>query len=415
VVVQSTSSVTVVINTSPSALATANSPLCTGETLNLTTPAVTGATYAWSGPNGYSSSAQNSSISNVTMSMAGDYEVVVNIGSCSATSTVTVVINTTPTATATNDGPLCEGNNLNLNTPSVSGAIYSWTGPNGFTSAVNNPTITSITSSDGGLYEVTVTVGTCSTTSSTLVEVNAGVPSNASSNSPICEGEILNLTTPAVAGATYSWTGPNGFTSSLQNPIVFNVSSNEIGNYSVTVTTSQCGSTGNTTSTNVNVLPAPSAPIISYSGGILTSDASFGNQWYLNGEAIIGETNTTHTPTSSGVYTVTSNNGECTSLQSNTIELDFSAIEINDLLEVFEIYPNPNNGTFIVMITGIKEGNYQIDVVNTIGQVVYLKELGNLYQSSYQENFDLTHLSRGIYIFRISSEGKSTFKKFIIN
>jgi hypothetical protein len=154
-----TSSVTVVINTSPSALATANSPLCTGETLNLTTPAVTGATYAWSGPNGYSSSAQNSSISNVTMSMAGDYEVVVNIGSCSATSTVTVVINTTPTATATNDGPLCEGNNLNLNTPSVSGAIYSWTGPNGFTSAVNNPTITSITSSDAGLYEVTVTVG----------------------------------------------------------------------------------------------------------------------------------------------------------------------------------------------------------------------------------------------------------------
>jgi hypothetical protein len=256
---------------------------------------------------------------------------------------------------------------------------------------------------------------TCSTTSSTLVEVNAGVPSNASSNSPICEGEILNLTTPAVAGATYSWTGPNGFTSSLQNPIVFNVSSNEIGNYSVTVTTSQCGSTGNTTSTNVNVLPAPSAPIISYSGGILTSDASFGNQWYLNGEAIIGETNTTHTPTSSGVYTVTSNNGECTSLQSNSIELDFSAIEINDLLEVFEIYPNPNNGTFTLMIAGIKEGNYKIDVVNTIGQVVYLKELGNLYQSSYQENFDLTHLSRGIYFFRISSEGKSTFKKFIIN
>ncbi len=410
----SVSSVVVVINPAPTALAAANTPLCSGETLNLSTSANTGATYAWSGPNGFTDNQQNPSISNVTTIMSGMYEVNVTIGNCSALSTVNVVVNETPTANATSNGPICEGNTLNLSTTNQVGASYAWTGPNGFTSSLSNPTITSATSLEAGLYTVVTTIGSCSSTSSVQVDINAAVPSNASSNSPICEGGVLNLTTPAVFGATYSWTGPNGFTSNVQNPILFNATANEIGSYTVVVTTAQCGLVGSTSSTSVNVLPLPAAPIITYVGGILNSNQTSGNQWYLDGEAIVGEIGVTHTPISSGTYTVTYSNGECTSQESNEILLDFSAIELNDLLEVFEIYPNPNNGTFIVMIAGIKEGNYSVDVLNTIGQTVYSKELGQLHQTSYQENIDLSYLSRGIYFFRISSEGKSTFKKFIV-
>lgn len=42
----------------------------------------------------------------------------------------------------------------------------------------------------------------------------------ASSNAPVCAGSLLNLTATTVAGATYSWTGPNGFSSALQNPSI---------------------------------------------------------------------------------------------------------------------------------------------------------------------------------------------------
>ncbi len=45
-------------------------------------------------------------------------------------------------------------------------------------------------------------------------------PDGAGSNSPVCVGGTLNLTARSAAGAIYSWTGPNGFTSSLQNPTI---------------------------------------------------------------------------------------------------------------------------------------------------------------------------------------------------
>ncbi|MCX6916882.1 MAG: fibronectin type III domain-containing protein, partial [Verrucomicrobia bacterium] len=40
------------------------------------------------------------------------------------------------------------------------------------------------------------------------------------SDSPICAGATLHLYASAVSDATYAWTGPNGFTSSAQNPTV---------------------------------------------------------------------------------------------------------------------------------------------------------------------------------------------------
>src|SRR5688572_13676065 len=40
----------------------------------------------------------------------------------------------------------------------------------------------------------------------------------ASNNGPICQGSTLNLSATTIPGATYQWSGPNGFTSTQQNP-----------------------------------------------------------------------------------------------------------------------------------------------------------------------------------------------------
>jgi hypothetical protein len=58
----------------------------------------------------------------------------------------------------------------------------------------------------------------------------------ATSNSPRCAGQTLNLSVTAINGAVYSWTGPNGFTSDIQNPVITGISDNTIGIYSLTVT-----------------------------------------------------------------------------------------------------------------------------------------------------------------------------------
>lgn len=64
-------------------------------------------------------------------------------------------------------------------------------------------------------------------------------PDGAGSNTPVCAGASLNLTATTVAGATYSWTGPNGFTSALQNPSLA-FSAAYAGVYTVQATLAGC-------------------------------------------------------------------------------------------------------------------------------------------------------------------------------
>src|SRR5208283_3915541 len=79
----------------------------------------------------------------------------------------------------------------------------------------------------------------------------------AGNNGPILAGATLNLTASTVSGATYSWTGPNGFTSTSQNPSIVNATTSASGTYSVTATVGGCTSTAGTTAVVVNLIPAP--------------------------------------------------------------------------------------------------------------------------------------------------------------
>ena len=75
----------------------------------------------------------------------------------------------------------------------------------------------------------------------------------ASNNGPVRVGETLRLAASAIEGASYSWTGPHDFRSSLQNPSIANATTAASGTYTVTVTVGGCTSTPATTS--VTVLP----------------------------------------------------------------------------------------------------------------------------------------------------------------
>ncbi len=236
-------------------------PVCEGGTIQLSTPAVGGATYAWTGPNGFSSNLQNPVINNITVANTGVYSVTINNGTCpSLPGTTTVVVNLIPaTPVASNDGPVCEGDNVTLSTPAIVGATYAWTGPNGFSSNLQNPAINGITAAGAGVYSVTVTLLGCPSLAGTTTVVVNPIPATpiATNSGPACEGDNITLSTPAVVGATYAWTGPNGFTSNLQNPVINGITAAGAGVYSVTVTLLGCPSLAGTTSVVVNPKPAP--------------------------------------------------------------------------------------------------------------------------------------------------------------
>ena len=178
-------------------------------------------------------------------------------GCSSAAASTNVVVNAAPaTPTASNSGPYCENGTIALSTPTVAGATYSWTGPNGFTSSSQNPT-RAATLTNAGTYNVTITVNGCtSAAGSTNVVVNAAPATPTASNSgPYCENGTIALSTPTVAGATYVWTGPNGFTSSSQNPTLAATLTNG-GTYNVTITVNGCTSSAGSTNVVVNAAPA---------------------------------------------------------------------------------------------------------------------------------------------------------------
>ena len=244
----------------------ATSPLCVGSTLQLSAngnfPA--GSTYTWSGP-GFSSTLQNPSIANVQATNAGTYTVVVTTpaGCVSLPGAATVVVHPqAATPLATSNSPVCEGTTLAFTiTNPVGGATYSWTGPNGFVSSLTNPTIPLVTQAAAGTYQVTVVDqnGCASATAGTVtVVVNPAPIATTQSNSPLCVGSTLQLQVTQTTGATYSWVGPNGFTSSVYNPSVFNAQQGMSGTYQVFITANGCTSEGQV---QVVVQPQPTAPV----------------------------------------------------------------------------------------------------------------------------------------------------------
>jgi len=336
---------TVTINSQPTApTASSNSPLCITGTINLTASNVTGATsYNWTGPNGFTSTTQNPSIANATASMSGTYSVTVTTSGSGCTSatagTTTVTINSQPTApTASSNSPLCITGTINLTASNVTGATsYNWTGPNGFTSTTQNPSIANATASMNGTYSVTVTTSgsgcTSASAGTTTVTVNTQPAApTAGSNGPVCNNNAINLSASNVAGASsYNWTGPNGFTSTSQNPTISNATSAMAGTYSVTVTTSGSGCTSAAGTTTVTINPVPSITVtpgdLTICAGnsvVLTASASDGTgnyQYQWSPATNLSSTNTASTTASSTsdiTYTVVvSDDNNCSSTPAN--------------------------------------------------------------------------------------------------
>ncbi|HEY3390148.1 MAG TPA: hypothetical protein VGK38_11290, partial [Prolixibacteraceae bacterium] len=115
-----------------------------------------------------------------------------------------------------------------------------------------------------GNYTVTVTDGTDQNAQSiTISQPNPLAISNISSNSPICQGSNLNLSVTVVGGTTpylYSWTGPNSFTSTLQNPNIPNALPVASGTYSVIITDANGCTTLSNNPMIVNLTPSLTDP-----------------------------------------------------------------------------------------------------------------------------------------------------------
>ncbi len=207
------------------------------------------------------------------------------------------------------NSPVCLGSIINLTaTCATPGVSYTWKGPGGYTSVVQDPTINPSFYSDTGYYIVTATLDSCTSTDSTYVLVKPLPFPSASSSSPVCTGDTLFLTSSSSNGAgSYTWVGPDGFYSYNQNTSLGNVIMASAGTYTVTARLNGCTAIA---TTNVVVNQTPSAPTTTdaeYCQGDVAAQltsTSANPLWYTDPAGGVGST-TAPTPSTAQVGTTT--------------------------------------------------------------------------------------------------------------
>jgi len=220
-----------------------------------------GFTYEWTGPNGFESDkAFPEEFTDVTPSAAGEYNLVVTVANCVSDTAVTRVnIFDKPIIPVITAGEtFCEGSTVSLTVNNIANAdLYTWY-LNGqlYTSDMDNSlVITNAQANISGSWQVTVRDGICDSDTSDVANIIIEDLQDISvtNSGPSCEGDSLQLFVTFVAGATYQWTGPGGFSSTVQNPRIAAVA----GEYAVEIVTgTNCETSASTTVT------VSSAPVV---------------------------------------------------------------------------------------------------------------------------------------------------------
>ena len=202
-------------------------PLCEGETLELSTTFINNATYEWLGANNFTSSIANPTKPKITKDDQGFYKVKVTVNGCQSafSNSVFLTVNEVPKLTpiAKNNGPICldtQNPNLILNVEgatAIPGATYTWFyAKNNMqlntASSSLNYNITNFTGYPEGINEfyVVTTFNGCSTSPSvpTAVSLNkipAGQKAFAGADIAVCNEQSVSLAAQKPTIGTGSW------------------------------------------------------------------------------------------------------------------------------------------------------------------------------------------------------------------
>lgn len=279
-------------------------PVCMGDSIMLEATFVFNATYTWSGPISNIPSVQNPTI----IGVPGDYSVTVTTTTgCKNNANTTISVISVPQITALSNSAFdCMSATDTITFqpsvfPNSNTYIYSWSGPNDFTSNEKNPIITNLNSEDIGTYTLVIYNDNCPSESFTTDVKFSIIPDQpALSADPFyCVGDSITITSSvAIPGADYIWNTPLGI-NITQNPFIKILNSSTIhkGGYSLIITTDECGS--NTSSTlEIDVRSKPQKAIINTNSPVCDGDTIImntnliqGAQYQWSGQQVSGQNN----------------------------------------------------------------------------------------------------------------------------
>ncbi len=313
-----------------STTASNNGPVCAGGTFNLTSTALTGSTYSWTGPNGFTSTLANPT-GVVAPATAGSYvyTLTTQIGSTACSANTTVVVTAPPPApTVVSPITYCQNATsvpLTATATGTGNTLLYYTTPTG---GVGVPSITPSTATIGStIYYVSQGSGTCIGPRA-QIQVNVVLTTTAAPvvTSPVtyCIGATATqLSATALPTATLNWYGTNA-TGGVATTTAPTPSTAAIGTivYYVSQTIGQCESPRSAITVNITASTTPpptiTTPVVYCQGATATQLTATGTSlvWYASATGGVGST-TAPTPTTatvgSTIYYVTQNPGNCES------------------------------------------------------------------------------------------------------
>lgn len=233
----------------------------------------------------------------------------------------TVTAQSVPQVSVTALSAICAGQSVS---PSASvndcyepADTYQWTFTGGSPTTFSALTPGSVSYATAGSYTVTFqATNQCGSASANAPLTVSALPGgvNPTVNSPLCVGGNAQFSATTLAGVTYHWSGPNGFSSTLQNPQITNVTAANAGTYSVYATVGNCQGPTQTMNLVVNPLPTVNAgsdfAICRNAPAVTLTGTPSGGTWTGTGTTSGG----TFTPSTAGTFSLTytyTNPGGC--------------------------------------------------------------------------------------------------------
>ncbi len=315
--------------------------LCDGDELNLESNLLLGATYDWTGPNGFTAQGNPYPFGQVNMADAGEYIVSGFVGSCPIENdTLNLLVYPFPeTPTISGDSVVCEGAPLMLWTDTLETVQYQWSGPDGFYPSQESILESSATMEHEGTYTLVINDHGC-LSQPALWDV-AVTPEQALSisatNESLCQGEAFTLEAGAIAGASYAWSGPDGTQASNQSGMqVTNAQPDDSGWYTVSGQASDCPLVPD--SVWMEVVPNPIVNGVNAPAVCLGNEATFTADFTSDGGADIIWMNASGDTLGFGnPWQIDSANWE--DAQAYTVSVAFNGCAADPVAFVFDLVP----------------------------------------------------------------------------
>ncbi|MCE9539747.1 MAG: T9SS type A sorting domain-containing protein, partial [Bacteroidetes bacterium] len=342
--------------------ATSNESVCQSATITLFSTSASN--YSWTGPGGFTSSAQNPTRTGATLAMAGNYSVTTTTGGCTSLPGITWVkvadfASITPGSSTT----FCSGGTVGLLAETGNSYTCQWIKDN---VNISGATSFEYSASTTGNYQVKITDGSCSSWSApTAVTVNSSLTATITPGGPtsFCGGGFVVLYANTCSGYTYQWQKKDG-------------------NGTYQIISGATGSAYTATTEGWYQIRVTSGGVNQYSSGI---------EVQVN-------------PCKSLIMANDSSD--------NTTEYFESAYKQD--INTLSIYPNPTFGDFMVQIGIPEQTDVTFEVINLLGQSIFKSEKIAASEGVLQRRITMNGENKpGLYIVKAHIGNRIINSKFI--